>query len=103
VGEAKTDPASAGAFACPKCGSPRVRGSRAKTAREWLLRAVGAHFYRCPDCRDRGWRLRRVAASDPPPRASWESPAVRRDRITIAVSAVLAALLAVCASYFLQR
>lgn len=48
-------------FACPRCGSTRVRRSMAKTPGEKAIRYLTPfHFYRCRSCGHRGKHLGRV-------------------------------------------
>ena len=43
---------------CRRCGSARIRRSRARTRGEMLLRTLTpVHFHMCRDCGTRGWHL----------------------------------------------
>jgi hypothetical protein len=50
---------------CPKCGSPRVHRSRARSALERLRkRLTEKRLHRCHDCGWRGWGLETQSRHD---------------------------------------
>jgi predicted RNA-binding Zn-ribbon protein involved in translation (DUF1610 family) len=103
VSDVTSAPDAQHSFPCPKCGSIGVRKSKPKTGGEKLLRAAGIHFYRCPDCRQRGRHRGPIhrRGSTAPVRRSQRKAALRR-KATVAAALALAALLGLGAGYYLQ-